>query len=237
MRLPLLLQVYFALRRGYRQLTPEAQRELKRFVASQKVKGQYLNAGGKPEPYYTQFGRVLEAVFSPWKAPLYGLMLSVPESLGRDDVYGQFFDFIRKEMNFRRPKVSEIRKPESLTSTAVCCILAMQYQSGVACDTTMIKWLCERQHESGGFCASEVTTTPDLLTTAVALFTLRLIGQEVRLNGYEVRDTSTFISLHWLDTGGFAPTLLDDYSDVEYVFYGLLGLGKKPPLTPPKEGK
>ena len=225
MRRPLLIQVYEALRKGYKQLTPEAQSALRRFVASQKVGGQYLNAGGKPEPYYTQFGRVLEAVFSPWKAPFYGLMLTVPESLGKDDVYGQFFDFIRKEMQLRQPKVDEFRKPDTLTTTAVCCILTMQYQSGKTCDATLIKWLCERQHESGGFCASEVTPTPDLLTTAVALFTLRLIGHEVKNIGQEVRDATTFISLHWLDTGGFAPTLLDDYSDVEYVFYGLLGLG------------
>ena len=34
-----------------------------------------------------------------------------------------------------------------------------------------------------------------------------------------------FVQAHWLESGGFAPTLLDDYSDVEYVFYGLLALG------------
>ena len=59
---------------------------------------------------------------------------------------------------------------------------------------------------------------PDLLSTAVALFTLRLVGAEAR-------DASDFIHAHWLDNGGFAPTIFDDYSDVEYVFYGILALG------------
>jgi hypothetical protein len=59
-----------------------------------------------------------------------------------------------------------------------------------------------------------------MLSTAVALFTLRLIGAEFR-------DATQFIQAHWLYNGGFAPTLLDDYSDVEYVFYGLLALGTK----------
>ena len=59
---------------------------------------------------------------------------------------------------------------------------------------------------------------PDLLSTAVALFTLWLIGEHPQSG-------SRFIEAHWLDMGSFAPTLLDDYSDVEYLFYGLLALG------------
>ena len=78
----------------------------------------------------------------------------------------------------------------------------------------------EQEMKTGGFYASEAAPIPDLLSTAVALFTLRLIGAEFK-------DATQFIQAHWLDNGGFAPTLLDDYSDVEYVFYGLLALGTK----------
>jgi hypothetical protein len=83
-----------------------------------------------------------------------------------------------------------------------------------------VDWLQQRQDETGGFYASEQAPIPDLLSTAVGLFTLRLIGKEVK-------DATPFIEAHWLDNGGFAPTIYDEYSDVEYVFYGLLALGSK----------
>jgi hypothetical protein len=58
-----------------------------------------------------------------------------------------------------------------------------------------------------------------LLSTATALFALRCYGVEPRYSAVD------FIEGHWLDDGGFAATLLDDESDVEYLFYGLLALG------------
>ena len=94
----------------------------------------------------------------------------------------------------------------------------MQHQTGEPYDKEMVKWLRARQDETGGFYASEMSPIPDLLSTAVALFTLLLIGDETQ-------SAKRFIEAHWLDIGSFAPTLLDDYSDVEYLFYGLLALG------------
>ena len=107
---------------------------------------------------------------------------------------------------------------EVMTTNAVCCILAMQHQMGLQSDATDVEWLQKRQDETGGFYASEQAPIPDLLSTAVALFTLRLLE-------IHVKDATPFIQAHGLDNGGFAPTLYDDYSDVEYVFYGLLALG------------
>lgn len=75
------------------------------------------------------------------------------------------------------------------------------------------------QHESGGFRASEMAPVPDLLSTATALFVLDCYGLKPR---YEATD---FVEAHWLENGGFAATLLDERSDVEYLFYGLLALG------------
>lgn len=211
-------------------MTPEAQQTVQAFVASQKTANGYMNAGGHEDAYYGQFGRVLEAVFSPFKVlRLPKQPLVVKESMGRDTIYGQFFAFLEKDMRFDTKGLklgenacltSRPSPPFSPGTNAVCCILAMQYQMGEQLDTAQVEWLQQRQDETGGFYASEVAPIPDMLSTAVALFTLRLIGAEFR-------DATQFIQAHWLDNGGFAPTLLDDYSDVEYVFYGLLALGTK----------
>lgn len=209
-------------------MTPEAQKSVKAFVASQKTEHGYMNAGGHEDAYYGQFGRVLEAVFTPFKAlRLMKQPLVVQESMGGDTVYGHFFAFLEKEVRFKT-KGAEFRDNSfftlhsshfiSLTTNAVCCILAMQHQMGEQLDAAYVKWLQQRQDETGGFYANEEAPIPDMLSTAVTLFTLRLIGAEFK-------DATQFIQAHWLDCGSFAPTLLDDYSDVEYLFYGLLALG------------
>lgn len=79
--------------------------------------------------------------------------------------------------------------------------------------------LQQMQEESGGFKASMTAPIADLLSTATALFVLKQYGVK------PLFDASDFIVSHWLENGGFAATLLDEASDVEYVFYGLLALG------------
>lgn len=88
------------------------------------------------------------------------------------------------------------------------------YQPGD--DALFLKGL---QQDSGGFSAAKASPIPDLLSTATALFTLGCYG--IR----PVYPAGDFIESHWLDSGGFSATLLDDKSDVEYTFYGLLALG------------
>lgn len=202
-------------------MTPEAQRAVQTFVASQKTAHGYMNAGGHEDAYYQQFGEVLEAVFTPRKLLTTNIRLTVQESRHKDTVYGRFFDFLNDEMTLgKRSKGQGARSKgqEVMTTNAVCCILAMQHQMGLQTDATDVEWLQKRQDETGGFYASEQAPIPDLLSTAVALFTLRLLE-------IHVKDATPFIQAHGLDNGGFAPTLYDDYSDVEYVFYGLLALG------------
>ena len=224
MKTPLLYKVYKALRRGWRRMTPEAQQAVRAFVASQKVARGYTNAGGHPDAYYQQFGEVLEAVFSPVRLLTMKPNLTVQESRGEDTVYEWFFRFLEGEMKWgvRNEELGvrseELEGRSDTTTNAVCCILAVAHQTGTPPDAAHVKWLQQRQDETGGFRASEQAPIPDLLSTAVALFTLRLIGADVR-------DATRFVQAHWLDNGGFAPTLYDDYSDVEYVFYGLLALG------------
>jgi len=199
-------------------MTPEAQRAVQAFVASQRTDGGYMNAGGHADAYYSQFGRVLEAVFSPRRLLGMPIHLTVQESRHKDTIYGQFFDFLEDEFHMINPKTNEVPLPQIITTNAVCCLLAMQYQTNRLLDSNLLSWLQARQDETGGFHATDEAPIPDLLSTAVALFTLRLVGAEAH-------DATNFIHAHWLDNGGFAPTILDDYSDVEYVFYGLLALG------------
>lgn len=214
MKIPLMVKVYFRLRKGWKRLNKDAQQQVRQYLLSQRRADGYLNAGGQVDAYYTQFGRVLEFVTLKGICNPRLKALVVKESMGRDTIYGQFFAFLSGD-SYIIPQTSDIKH---LTSTAACCILAMQHQNGEALDTTLISWLKERQDETGGFRASEVSPVPDLLSTAVALFTLRLIGEHPQ-------SASRFIEAHWLDMGSFAPTLLDEYSDVEYLFYGLLALG------------
>jgi len=232
-----MVKVYFRLRKGWKRLNKDAQQQVKQYLLSQRRANGYLNAGGQVDAYYTQFGKVLEAVLLPIKVLwLPKKPLVVKESMGRDTIYGQFFAFLSGD-SYILPQASDIRH---LTSTAVCCVLAMQHQTGGTLDTSLISWLKERQDETGGFRASEVAPVPDLLSTAVALFTLWLIGERLRerqrvgdgtsgmgdrRSGIHLQSASRFIEAHWLDMGSFAPTLLDEYSDVEYLFYGLLALG------------
>lgn len=218
MKTPLLYKVYRTLRSGWKRMTPEAQRALQTFVASQQTVGGYMNAGGRADAYYSQFGRVLEAVFSPRRLLGMPISLTVQESQHKDTIYSQFFDFLEGELHLVNPKPNAVILPQIMTTNAVCCLLAMQHQSDGQPDPDLLVWLRARQDETGGFHATDEAPIPDLLSTAVALFTLRLVGAEVR-------DATDFIHAHWLDNGGFAPTVLDDYSDVEYVFYGLLALG------------
>lgn len=230
--MPLLYKVYRTLRRGWKRMTPEAQRAVQAFVASQRTDGGYMNAGGHADAYYSQFGRVLEAVFSPRRLLGMPIHLTVQESRHKDTIYGQFFDFLENELHLNRHKADNVQcsmfnvplgrrtlaRQECSTVNAVCCLLAMQYQTNRLLDSNLLSWLQARQDETGGFHATDEAPIPDLLSTAVAFFTLRLVGAEAH-------DATNFIHAHWLDNGGFAPTILDDYSDVEYVFYGLLALG------------
>ena len=226
MKIPLMVKVYFRLRKGWKRLNEDAQQQVRQYLLSQHRANGYLNAGGQVDAYYTQFGKVLEAVLSPIKVLwLPKKPLVVKESMDHDTIYGQFFAFLSGE-NYIIPQTSDIRH---LTSTAACCILAMQHQTGEVLDTLLISWLKQRQDETGGFRASEVSPVPDLLSTAVALFTLRLIGKatgrRAKLGNEHPQSALSFIEAHWLDMGSFAPTILDEYSDVEYLFYGLLALG------------
>ena len=101
-------------------------------------------------------------------------------------------------------------------TVAALSILGQLYGYTVNKDVLYLKAL---QQESGGFSVAPHSPIPDLLSTATALFSLHCYQVKPKISP---RD---FIEAHWLDSGGFSATLLEDTSDVEYTFYALLALG------------
>ena len=82
-----------------------------------------------------------------------------------------------------------------------------------------VEYLSGLQDDSGGFFATVQSPVPDILSTATALFVLSCYKKAPLVN------PGAFVEAHWLDSGGFAPTLLENESDIEYTFYGILALG------------
>lgn len=114
---------------------------------------------------------------------------------------------------------SNLRDREVPTTNATVAALAIIGQLKGYKPTDDLFYLRDTQDETGGFRAGQGAPVPDLLSTATALFIMRCYG--VR----SLKAADDFIEAHWLDSGGFSATLLEDSSDVEYVFYGLLALG------------
>ena len=73
----------------------------------------------------------------------------------------------------------------------------------------------------GGFTAINHAPYEDLLSTGIALYALNFINADIRLMK---PDCLSFIDNLYED-GGFRSTQTDFETDVEYTFYGLLGLG------------
>jgi prenyltransferase beta subunit len=114
---------------------------------------------------------------------------------------------------------SNISGGKQATTNATVAALAVMGQLQGYHDNDDIRYLYSIQDESGGFYANASAPVPDLLSTATSLFILKCYGITPRI------DPNHFIDAHWLSSGGFCATLVDDSADVEYAFYGLLALG------------
>jgi hypothetical protein len=77
-------------------------------------------------------------------------------------------------------------------------------------------------HASGGWAASRDAPEPDLLSSAVALFALRLAG---RPPPDDPMPAIRFIESHWRPDGGCSGHRNDPAADAEYTWYALLALG------------
>ena len=114
---------------------------------------------------------------------------------------------------------ANVRETDSATTNATVAALAVRGQLEGYEVNEDIQFLRELQNSSGGFSATGNAPVPDLLSTATSLFMLKCYNLQPTFS------PNDFIEAHWLDSGGFAGTLLEEKSDVEYTFYGLLALG------------
>lgn len=79
----------------------------------------------------------------------------------------------------------------------------------------------EAFYKNGSFSAYNNTHHGDLLSTGVALYSLRFVDSDLSIIK---PDCLTYIDSLYSD-GGFCATVSDPDPDVEYTFYGLLALG------------
>lgn len=129
--------------------------------------------------------------------------------------------FLAELEAYRLPDGGYRNLPDGLGATTNATVAALSvigqlkgYQT-----TADVAFLKQLQQENGGFHAATASPVPDILSTATALFMLHCYKASPN---YAPQD---FLEAHWLGTGGFCPTLMDETSDVEYTFYGLLALG------------
>ena len=114
---------------------------------------------------------------------------------------------------------SNIKNSNKITTNATVAALAIKGQLEGYKNNDEIDTLCYLQEESGGFAATKESPIPDILSTATSLFIMNCYNKQPKFSAED------FIEAHWLDSGGFSATILEEISDVEYTFYGLLALG------------
>lgn len=111
---------------------------------------------------------------------------------------------------------------KGLILSTVAGLLSLRQLTGEINQSTL-SWLNQQYTIAGGFKADQNSPLPDLLSTAVALFALRVCGTDMQKYRQSSRE---FITNHWLENPGcFTGTLADETGDCEYTYYGLLALG------------
>ena len=116
----------------------------------------------------------------------------------------------------------EAGQTEGTTPTTAAAVVAL-HDMGVRDFAKSRQWLLNNFNlKNGGFFAIPNAPMPDLLSTATALHTLDILGQEL----VDLREPCLdFVDSLWTNSGSFYGTWADDILDVEYTLYGLLALG------------
>lgn len=228
------------LRQGTEVLEEGVKEQVRSFVRSQMMDDEsFMNRGGKSDLYYTMFGWMLcyvldmETSDEKRKQYLENVDIEALDDLHRtvfkqcvllDELLGK--GLIKAAMNNWKSRhhiedffKSFVKHTVSRTVNGEAASMFVGERHDDRDRKEKLEWIVSMQDETGGFWASEVVALPDLLTTAVALFTLKSFGVKTR---YEAVD---FVDVHFSDDGSFMPNLIDEKGDVEYVFYGLLALG------------
>lgn len=119
-------------------------------------------------------------------------------------------------------------KPAKEEKEVPCPVLAaksiIHYLTG-RYQPKMVEQLLTYYKGTGGFVALHRTSTEDLLSTSVALFSLKSMEADLRL----IRPDCLGYIDSLYENGGFLATRYDIHPDTEYTFYGLLALGALAP--------
>lgn len=113
-----------------------------------------------------------------------------------------------------------MKPPDDLPCSIVAAMLFVKHRLGMGIKTEKKK-LLGYYNSDGGFGAFPSLSSPDMLSTAVALFVLQIIGYDLRLIAPACLD---FVEGNY-DSGAFISGDGDETRDLEYTFYGLLSLG------------
>ncbi len=153
------------------------------------------------------------------------IWLSLLEDTGRTSWGTKFVNkkkILQSLTHYHLPDGGFMNVTDGLTATTNATVAALAVIGQLDGYTTSNKdasYLRSLQESSGGFSAAKWSPVPDLLSTSTSLFILNCYGLKPKYSAKE------FIDAHWLDSGGFSATILEEKSDVEYTFYGLLALG------------
>jgi hypothetical protein len=116
-------------------------------------------------------------------------------------------------------KLKQIKLKEGMPCSVMAASLIIQYNRVKLYKGSWL-WM-SGYYKNGSFSAFNKTAYGDLLSTGVALFSLRYTGSDLSIIK---PDCLTYIDSLYSE-GGFCATSFDESTDVEYTFYGLLGLG------------
>ena len=180
-----------------------------------------LSSEVKTLPSFTEYPHGDE--YSPYSV---FMTLSLKEEVGikvdNKNAMLEQLDLYRVENGGYSNVKGEITATTNATAAALCVkwqLESNRRRLGSHDVTEDLGFLSSMQDESGGFYATLLSPVPDILSTATALFVLSCYKK------HPIFVSEAFIEAHWLDSGGFAPTLSENESDIEYTFYGILALG------------
>lgn len=146
----------------------------------------------------------------------YGLLEDAHQKMPDASVWMQALEHYQLETG----GFSNIKKGFFFSTNATASALMVLGQVNGFKSNGQVTTLHEKQADCGGFYAVDEALMPDLLSTATALFVLGCYHYKPN------EATADFIEAHWNEqSGGFSATLLEDSSDIEYTFYGILALG------------
>lgn len=152
---------------------------------------------------------------------------SLKEQLNKQPAYNAFLSLLAcyymedyKGLYQIRNQIKTFNREASLPCPVTAALLVLQKSFNKPVNH-LINEVFSFYDGKNGFRATHKTPVPDLLSTAVALYALSFAGADLR----EIKpDCLAFIdSLFY--KGGFCSNTIDQDTDIEYTFYGLLALG------------